>query len=482
MGLHYGQDFLIHRARGTTWAVGSSQPPPGSDEATLWVNGATGSDANTIAQVRAGEGSVAWATIGRAAWGSTNRAVPNASEAADAGDVVSISAGTYASSVVVNDRHVSVYNPINQGTSGSNLLTFTAAGAVVLQATSADSPVIGSSGRNYVKWSGPFDIDEAVVNARADTGGVVLDNCTGCVLDGLQIDGNGDPGWGDNHTGVRCDFVTDCAIRNCTIHDVITSGVNGVNGAGVEVYGSDGLTIEHNHIYSCGSGVFFKAIGVLGGGDPSDAADFVRLNLIHDCSYGIVQLRQVHTAADIYFLVSQNVIYGCGSGITLWKWGEDDGPSNGRFVNNTIDDCDRGLYLKTAAQLDSTANCLFVNNLVTNCTVDYAVQNETNGTIFADAMLAMNRNLYYTFSPNFILDFTTARSFSGFTGLYTTHEVNGVAGTDPVYADQPNRNYHISGATALSLGRVVHSVGGNNGDTIPAGAYIAGSEVIGPAS
>src|SRR5687768_6290897 len=59
---------------------------------TLYVDAAAGDDSVSYANNSA---ATPWSTIGRAAWGSTARSSPNASEAAQAGDVVIISAGTY---------------------------------------------------------------------------------------------------------------------------------------------------------------------------------------------------------------------------------------------------------------------------------------------------------------------------------------------------------------------------------------------------
>ena len=63
--------------------------------ATLYVNGATGNDSTTYSN---NDSANPWATIGRAAWGSTDRSDPNSEEAAAAGDTVLVAAGTYNAS------------------------------------------------------------------------------------------------------------------------------------------------------------------------------------------------------------------------------------------------------------------------------------------------------------------------------------------------------------------------------------------------
>ncbi len=59
----------------------------------LYVNGATGSDVTTYASNDAAH---PWATLGRALWGNANKSTPNSGQAAQAGDIVLVSAGTYS--------------------------------------------------------------------------------------------------------------------------------------------------------------------------------------------------------------------------------------------------------------------------------------------------------------------------------------------------------------------------------------------------
>jgi hypothetical protein len=127
-----------------------------SDDATLWVDAATGDDDYTIAEIRAGAGTLAWATIGRAVWGSQDWNNPVAAEAATAGDVVAIiggpdegSATLYSTDIIIKDRNLPVYLPANPGTIG-NYLTFRAYGYVRFGAHLANAPVVGF--RDYVKW------------------------------------------------------------------------------------------------------------------------------------------------------------------------------------------------------------------------------------------------------------------------------------------------------------------------------------------
>ena len=259
---------------------------------TLYVDGTTGNDTITY---NSNSSSTPWRTIGRAAWGSTNRNAPNTTEAAQAGDTVIVASGTY-STVGTDDRFGVAYLPANSGTSG-NPITFQAQGTVVLTLSSSRGPVIGANARNYITWKG-FTINEANAPTHADTGSVVFLSSTGSSAENLILNGNGDPGYGDNHPGIRIEHSVNIALRNNIIQNYRTSVVNQVNGAGIQVYNSKGLTIEHNEIYNCGSGIFLKAIGFVGDvatpSEYSDMQDVVRYNLIHDVAHGLVHHRHFH--------------------------------------------------------------------------------------------------------------------------------------------------------------------------------------------
>ena len=448
--------------------------PFGAEAKTLYVNGGTGNDSITYA---ANSESTPWRSIGRASWGSTNRSAPNSAEAARAGDIVMIAAGTY-STAGTDSRNDPAYNPANSGTAG-NPIIFQAQGTVLLTLSSSRGTVIGALTRDYITWRG-FTINEASARSHADTGPVTFFESTGSSAESLTINGNGDPGYGDNHTGIRIEGSAAITVRNSRIYNVYTSGVNQANGAGIQIYESKGVLIEHNEIYESGSGIFFKQIGITG--PPSNSADTVRYNLIHDVAHGIIQHRHTHSAPTVYCAVYQNVIRDARlGGITVWGF-TSDGPTNGRFINNTIYNSVYGIYLK-GGYVANNSNHLFQNNLVTAST-SYAVFNEPTGgdVAFELDRATFARDWYWSF-PTFLASDSGSRSLAQFQSTFAGQEANGTSGINPNYVNAAGNDFRLStGSPALTMGRVAHSIGGSNGATIPVGAYITGDEIIGIAS
>src|SRR5690606_5256223 len=95
----------------------------------LYVDVSNGDDAISYADNNA---SNPWSSLGRAVWGSMNRGNPNSSQAAQAGDVVIVRAGTYSTNQGTGERYDPIYNPVNNGRSGTPI-TIRADGAVSLR-------------------------------------------------------------------------------------------------------------------------------------------------------------------------------------------------------------------------------------------------------------------------------------------------------------------------------------------------------------
>ena len=129
------------RKCGTLFAWAAFCLVPFSVEAkTLYVD-PNGNDAVTYAN---NGPTTPWQSIGRAAWGTTSRFSGDPSQAARAGDVIRIAAGTYATAGLTTGgggaRQDVAYNPVNNGTAGSPI-RFECVGVCVLTFSSGAGPI-----------------------------------------------------------------------------------------------------------------------------------------------------------------------------------------------------------------------------------------------------------------------------------------------------------------------------------------------------
>lgn len=155
---------------------------------TLYVNATMGNDATSYENNSVNS---PWRTIGRASWGSTNFANPNAGQAAKAGDTVLISAGIYWESGDPNGTRYSVaLNPANSGTAESPIV-FRGIGLVYVRLNpGVRGAMIGyASARNYIVWDN-FQIDDYYGGSREDTGPVVFVGSHHCQLLNSDVQGH----------------------------------------------------------------------------------------------------------------------------------------------------------------------------------------------------------------------------------------------------------------------------------------------------
>lgn len=445
--------FVASQADAKNLYVNNSGSPACSDATTYAVN----DTANP------------WCTIGRAAWGNASYAAQNASQAAAAGDTVLVTAGIYSegtggNTVAGGARWTVLLNPANSGTSG-NLLTFRGVGDVYIRMINTiRGPMIGCSSKNYIVWD-HFIIDDYYGGSVADTGPVAFHIATGCQLINSEVLGHsGSYYWGyatfnNNYRLVGIEPASFITVKNNRIHRA-QDGVNpgGENEAGIMAYSMDDTIIEHNEIYDVGVGVFLK-------GEPVTTTmerNRIRYNLIYNANH--VGVRVLDGSDN---LVYQNIIKGSNAGVRI---GFDD-PDRTRVVNNTIYDTTSGFV----PQDDNMVDTHFKNNLVVGVTSDRAIYGLT--AVIGTQSMTLDRNMYYNVSPFADYDGPTY-TFATWQGTYG-YDLNSVNGTDPQFVNAAGGNFRIQNATALTLGRVVESIGGTNGATIPVGAYITGNEVIG---
>lgn len=435
----------------------------------LYVDAANGNDAVSYA---ANNAQAPWRSLDRALRGARrpNAAIPG--EAAQAGDVVLVTAGRYTARGT-GLRYEPAFNPINNGTP-ANPIVIRAQGRVDLAHDCANSceravsgPVLGTLGRQYIHWIG-FHVDENDVTIHPDTGSSVVWNSDYVTIDGCMIQGRRQT-YGDNHNGVRFEDARNSVLRNCRIYDiqgayVPEDAVWSHNGAGVMLYGSHGITIEHNEITGCGSGVFPKG--------SNNSGITIRFNLIHGCNKGVRVSYSGSATAPVR--IYQNVIYDGvsstpgdrGHGINLAE--------NAAYVyvtNNTLVNFMSGINFSNDM---NQSNLVIQNNIVSDA--NYGVWTETASV------------------KNFSVDYQTYHAVGGWiygpanTTNFTTwqSDINDDrhSGTaDPSFVSSATRDFRLaSNSPARDAGIDLLDLNGNGqtGDAVSRGAYVSGNETIGP--
>lgn len=434
-------------------------PPPAVDAKMLYVDSTTGNDATSYAN---NSGNNPWRTIGRAAWGSTNYAAPNGSQAAQAGDVVLIAAGTYwEGGNTGGDRFTVSLNPANSGTPG-NPITFRGDGTVhVRLLVTYRGAMIGCASRNYIVWD-HFVIDDYYGGSRSDTGPVVFYLSHHCELINSEVIAHrgsyyhGYPVFDANYRGVSLEPAYFTTIRNNRIH-----GFTGASG-GIMAYDSDDSLIEHNEVYNSKICIYLKGMHV----GYTMARNVIRFNYVHDCNRGI----QTESAQDT--LIYQNLVVNSSqSGLYAGALG---GPTRSRFINNTVYGSIEGGASMVGTHMRDVE---FLNNIFNNANAAYFSWNVDNPGLHS---FSADRNLYYNHARH--ADYTGGPvSFSTMQRTYGK-DANSINGRNPLFVNAAAGNFRLqSGSPALPLGRDVLDLNnnGNTVDTIPAGAYITGAEDIG---
>lgn len=443
---------------------------------TLYVS-TTGNDATTYAANGPGN---PWRSITRAAFGSTNRDTPNTAEAARAGDTVMVAAGTYVTTGR-NDRWLVAYNPVNSGTASAPIV-FVADGPVLLTYSSGGGPVIGANGRQFITWRGPFTIDEATAPSRPDTGPVVVSGSSNIVIDGCRIIGDPANTPIDNHAAIYTMEVRDLTIRNCRISG-IKGNHNVMNAAGVMFYRTGRVTIEHNEFFDLGTAVSIKAPDY--GGVPEFFDWYiVRNNLVHHAVMAVA----IHntgplTAANpvrVYHNVMHSPIERWGpsgphpSVGVMWKAFNSDPSIDARFgwvYQNTFVGVSYCLFMNGNTILNAGHRAR--NNLCAQTTTFAVAWGSTMSTLTPNNF-DFDRQLYQGGS------FYTGSTLSLASWQALGPDRQSIA-ADPLFVSATDFRLQASSpARTLGIDTFDLDGDGNTTETIPVGAYVTGTEVIGP--
>ncbi len=444
---------------------GGGAPDP---EATLWVHSVFGDDSRTKATVAASGGSLPWATLGRAVWGSTSAAAPNTAEAADAGDVVDV-VGNHA---VAGSglRMTPAWNPANSGTSGSPVVFRSTTGSV-LSLSSSEGPVIGARSRSYITWQG-FTINGVDAPSTSDTGHIDIFESDHVQILDCTITGDVDhPDTGQgNYNAIRVEASDDCLIQDCTLSEIAEEGVYGGNQAAIMTYDANRLTVEYCTIHQVGVGVYFKGTHDVDG--ESQADNIVRYNLIYDARSRGIEIGSAQ-GGECY----QNIIYrvnGAPAGIHVQGWAATTyipaSPVEWDIYNNVIDGCDIGISYEGLGDIARHIDLRVWNNIVLNCRLSVG-----STALSGPGDTAHEHNIYHG-STQAVANFGSNLSLASWQALSPAQDsASPVAITsDPLFTDEAGHDYHLQGGSpAVSQGRTF------GGGTVNAGAYLTGSESIG---
>lgn len=437
---------------------------------TLYVNASTGNDATTYA---ANSETAPWRSIGRAAWGSTNRGAPNANEGARAGDLVLISPATYTTVGNLTGggfgRQDVAYNPINNGTAGSPI-RFECTGLCVLTFSSGSGPMVGAMERNYIEWSG-FSMNESTAPTRQDTGPVTFYRAIGGSIENSTM--TGIPNWtarvGDNYNGVRLEDSSGVRVANNRI-----TGYGGQTGdrnhSGITTYRSFPILIENNEISNCGSGIYLKGTSAT----SVVRSVTVRYNIFRSNRWGLHILQLPGTSAQP-MLVHQN-IFVANRESGLWINAFDNSQYDAkwvRFFNNTLVDNVAGMASYNWQAFPTDANFVWANNIVAGTGDGLRMDNANDAQNLAATTHALNNNVYA--SERFTTG-GTGRNLAYFRSF--GQEMNSTV-ADPQFVSTTDYRLRAT-SPARTVGRALYGIGGTTGAVIPAGAFITGNERIGP--
>jgi parallel beta-helix repeat protein len=430
---------------------------------TLYVDINAGSD---DVSYESNSSSNPWASLGRAAWGSTSRSNMTPDQAARAGDVVIVRPGNYNTSSGTGERYLPIYNPANSGTSGSPI-EFRAEGRVVLSSntTTEGEPLIGTSQRSYITWDG-FILNENNINTKADTGPIVVWDSDNVTIQNLTVNGI-TSSWNDNHNAIRIEYARDSLIRNNTLSGTRNAGMNR-NGSAIMLYYSNNITIEHNEISDSGGGIFVKGAN----GGPVT----VRFNYLHNLDSEGVAIGGLGTSSEQHGgRIYQNIIRDSVAGVTFIGY-DSYSPANIDVVNNTIHNCSNGgIFLKPST--NGYRDLIFANNIIVNNS------NGIQGEDISDlSHTSFHNNLYFNNSSHSRIAYTNY-TLSTWQSNFN-QDTSGSVIDDPLFTDLTENSFTLAGnSPAINTGvDILNLLGQGTSAEITMGARITGSEVIGVTS
>lgn len=361
-----------------------------------------------------------------------------------AGDTVNIKGGTYNEYIVIN----------KSGTSSS---------PITLKANPGEIPIIEGGGQY---------------------GGIMIDQQTNIVIDGLVIRNTSAQGQGggigifdssdpageitiqncviynnnstDNAAGIySARNLGTINIRNNVIHD--NKGTNSTNETGITIFGligsgqSSKIEVSNNIIYNQGVGVKYK--------HPTGANGqfIVRNNLVHDI-YGRSAIETIQNGSKIH----NNIVYSVTSNESAAiRLGADYNVDNVEVYNNSVYDVAWGVYIQSGSTNSNIHDNIFYTRAQSGASGYGLFIGETPTTV-------SDYNVYYNGMP---------ANWGGYGGgiAYSLNDLN-AKGLDthsfyanPLYINPTNDFTTGTGSPANTNGSFGQNIG----------AYSMGSDVIG---
>ena len=421
-----------------------------------------------------------WCTLLRAVRGNSdgNRNSPGVpAQAAQAGDTVLVSAGTYDYDGPGYDPGSWLgvfYDPINSGWPEA-WIEFQADGVVTLTGNrSGHSSMIGSNGAQYIKWTG-FTLNQALSSYSY---GLATANADNVWFEGNTIIGEYTVfSYGaDNHPGmmIHGPRANDCTggISNITIRNNSISGFTGANGRkdnGITLYClGENILIENNDIFDNQTGINAKS------NYTNNRNIVIRKNRFSNNS-GTGIAMQAFSDWHVY----QNIMENNGTGFLFFNTeyfvGETK-PHHVYVANNTMVGNRAGIYFKSLCQNMSDNHV--VNNVIIGSSAiitDYQTCTTTENMGVDDVRFDWN---FYGISGEFYQEVASWASWrSGF-----GQDANSIYNTDPQFVNAAAGDFRLqSTSSARSMGRDILDLDGDGStaDSINAGAFLTGTEVIG---
>lgn len=420
------------------------------------------SDATTYS---ANSASSPWCTLGRATWGSTDRSVPVSAQAAQAGDTVIVSPGTYTGPQS-RSKLDCTYSPINNGSAGS-YITFSAEHSAatsppgdrtVLETTGDGLQgdggcVLGGASKAYHKWIGFFiDIDNAYVDN--DTGPLVAWSSSYIEFAENYVTATTTPvsGTDDNMTGVRIENSTHITIRNNYIENMLSSNSHG---AAVQGYNSRNVLIENNEIRTSDDGIYAK--GEVNG-NQTQLDWIVRYNLLIGNEHGI--LTGGVEGIDIY----QNIVLDSVRAIRILSYTTPIiRPQDVTVRNNTVVDNTYGVFWSNDVTA-SGRNMTYRDNIFSANGGAVYFEGNIDKMYLSSGDIQFDGNYYQGNTSHGTV------TWAAWTSTPYAQDAAGTQGSGTLFVDAQTDDYRLA---ADSPARTASTLAG------PVGAYITGGEVIG---